>query len=190
MRIGHNGGPVLEPGAGWRRHCWRVARRETLERLPFPVVRRRLKRARELGLAYPAYAALRAGGADDIVAILFSTNALRLLREGDRLPPGRAGKLAALVRCGRVALAVPPLSPEAVLARAGGVLDAAHRAPAFPAGRGEMRARLAEAVGRRPRRDVLLVGDTGFEREWSAALGLAGYLAAERYFAVGERPCP
>lgn len=31
---------------------------------------------------------------------------------------------------------------------------------------------------------VLLIGDTGLEREWCAAGRLAGYLTADRYFAT------
>ena len=40
--IGHNGGPTLEPGFGWRRHCWTAARAGLLPTLPIEVVRLRV----------------------------------------------------------------------------------------------------------------------------------------------------
>ena len=30
--IGHNGGPAVEGGASWRRHCWTAARQALLPR--------------------------------------------------------------------------------------------------------------------------------------------------------------
>ncbi len=47
--IGHNGGPTLEPGAGWRRHAWSRARADLLPTLPLEVVRLRVARARNWG---------------------------------------------------------------------------------------------------------------------------------------------
>ena len=38
-RVGHNGGPAMDAGAAWRRHCWRVARAELLPHLPIAVIR-------------------------------------------------------------------------------------------------------------------------------------------------------
>lgn len=55
--IGHNNGPTLEGGSGWRRYAWRRARRELLPQLPIEVVRLRIRRAKELGgIDYKAYA--------------------------------------------------------------------------------------------------------------------------------------
>ena len=48
--IGHNGGPTMEPGYGWRKHSWTKAREALLPKLPIEVVRRRVARAAELGL--------------------------------------------------------------------------------------------------------------------------------------------
>ena len=81
--IGHNQGPTMERGASWRRYAWRRARSELLPKLPLEVARRRVRRARELGIDYKAYAGIRAATGRDIIALLFSSNALRLLaREG------------------------------------------------------------------------------------------------------------
>ena len=57
------------------------ARRELLPRLPLEVVRRRVARARQLGLAYPQYAAILLGTGRDIVAFLFTDGGLRLRLE-------------------------------------------------------------------------------------------------------------
>ena len=58
--IGHNKGPTMEPGAGWRRYAWKRARAELLPKIPLEVVRMRVRRARELGLDYRTYAGVRA----------------------------------------------------------------------------------------------------------------------------------
>ena len=97
------------------------------------------------------------------------------------MPEARADKLAQ-VRCGRLALAVAPLTPGMLETANPGVLDAAHAAPYALAGFGEVRDRLRQALGKVPSDQVILVGDLGLERDWCAAARLAGYLPAERYF--------
>jgi hypothetical protein len=186
--VGHNRGPSLEPGQAWRRHCWTEARRALLPHLPLEVIRLRVRRAEAIGLDYRTYATVRATSSCDIVAFLFSSNALRLMRSGDRLPADRAEKLGALRDCGRAVLAHPPHDP----ARLAAAIEAAHAirfdcvapAPHFAAPWSAVRAGVLAALtpAGLPPRGVLLVGDTGFEREWSAAGRLAGYLPAERYF--------
>ncbi len=185
--LGHNGGPTLERGASWRRHCWSAARRHLLPTLPLEVIRTRVARAKALGLDYPTYATIRATGGGDIVAFLFSSNALRLLRERDELPKMHTARLSAIERAGRIALACPPLDAarlEERLRESGAPLDAARPAPGFPAGWGHQRKALLAALA--PERfspgRVVLVGDTGLEREWCAAGMLAGYVPADTYF--------
>ena len=85
--LGHNKGPTLERGASWRRYAWTRARSELLPTLPIEVARRRVRRARELGLDYKAYAGIRASTGRDIVALLFSTGLLRPADSGRRLTP-------------------------------------------------------------------------------------------------------
>ncbi len=126
--IGHNLGPTLEPGASWRRHCWTAARAALLPKLPVEIVRQHVRRAVEIGLDYRTYAGVRATTGHDLVAFLFSTNALRLLRERDRMAAAEAGKLAGLSGIGRLVAAQPPLVPGAVrdlLAGQGVAIDAA-----------------------------------------------------------------
>jgi hypothetical protein len=149
--------------------------------LPIEVVRLRVRRAKELGLEYRTYAGVRAATGHDVVAFLFSSNALRASVLRPAMPEDRAGKLATL-HCGRLALAVAPLTPGMLEAANPGVLDAAHPAPFALAGFGEMREKLRAALGTVPADQVILVGDLGLERDWCAAGRLAGYLPAERYF--------
>ena len=189
--MGHNNGPTMEPGAGWRRTCWRKARAELLPHLPLNVVKRRVRRARELGLDYKAYASFRAATGRDIVSLLFSSNALRVL-PGRAAPPDRAEHLQAITGAERVLAVHAPLDPEAI--RAALNFDRAGPAPRFTDSEAIIRAQLAALRGRFPGDAVLLIGDTSFERAWCATGGFAGYLPAERYFGVlsAHRPnrCP
>ena len=179
--IGHNGGPSLEGGASWRRHCWSAARERLLPVLPIEVVRLRVKRAKALGLDYRTYAGVRAATGHDVVAFLFSSNALRVSVLKPAMPEAWALKLAE-VHCGRLALAVMPLTTPGMVEAANPVLEGAHPAPYALAGFGEMRAMLRQALGKLPSDQVILIGDLGLERDWCAAGRLAGYLPAERYF--------
>ena len=62
--IGHNNGPTMDPGRGFRRYAWKRARAELLPKMPIEIVRRRVKRARELGLTIkPTLAFARQPGA-------------------------------------------------------------------------------------------------------------------------------
>jgi hypothetical protein len=177
--IGHNRGPAMDEGLSWRTHCWRAARAALLPTLPIEVVRGRVRRAQELGLDYKTYASVRAATGHDVVAFLFSSNALRARPD---LPDDRAAKLAALVACGRVALVTAPLTPDVVM-RANMVIDAAHPAPLWLASFSDA-SRLIRAALTVPGDRVVLVGDHGLEQDWCAAGRLAGYIPAARYFGV------
>ena len=183
---GHNGGPTLEPGFTWRKHCWTRARAELLPHLPLEVLRTRVRRAAELGLDYRTYASVRAATGHDVLAFLFSSNALRVFAPAPALPQDRAAKLATIRDALRLGLASARLEPADLAATAS--LDAAHPAPAALAPwalqRQAIRAALSPA--RLPGDRVILVGDMALEREWCAAGGLAGYLTAERYFGAAQ----
>ncbi len=181
--IGHNRGPGVAEGQSWRRHCWRQARTALLPTLPLEVLRTRVKRAADLGLEYRTYASVRAATGHDVVAFLFSSNALRVTRLRLAIPTRQTLKLVD-VRAGRIALAVGRVDPVAV-AQANAVLDAAFDAPEVWAGFGEAGRVLRAALDRVPGDRVLLVGDADFERDWCSAGRLAGYLTAERYFGAG-----
>ena len=59
IRIGHNGGPPLDPepdpGLSWRAYCWRKAHKRAWKTPPREIALRRLARAQELGMSYHEY---------------------------------------------------------------------------------------------------------------------------------------
>jgi len=182
--IGHNKGPTMEPGAGWRRFAWRKARADLLPKLPIEVVRLRVKRARELGLDYKSYASIRAANGRDVVAFLFSSNALRVVPASAAVAPARAEKLLALKQCERLAFVQPPLSPELVLQMNPEILEATGPAPTLLDNWPAISAKVANLTIDRgvPRDGVVVIGDAALDREWLLAGRLAGYVPAERYF--------
>jgi len=179
--MGHNGGPTMEAGAAWRQHCWTSARARLLPTLPIEVVRLRVKRAAELGLDYKTYAGVRAATGHDVIAFLFSSNALRATALHASIVCDRAAKMADIRSCQRIALAVAPLQAPALL-RANLELDDAHPAPNALGQYRDIAATLRAALGRLPSDRVILVGDLALERDWYAAGRLAAYLPADRYF--------
>ena len=183
--IGHNQGPPLDGARSWRKHCWTNARRNLLPKLPLEVIRRRVARARQLGLAYPHYASILLGSGRDIVAFLFTSDSLgpRL----DRMPEEVAAKLRSLERCDRLLLAQgDPIRAAEALARRQIVF--ANVAPA-PGGAGlaEGRAAIRAALDplRLPGNTVVMVGTQAIERDWADAARLARFLSAETYFSAG-----
>lgn len=182
--IGHNNGPAMDAGLSWRTHCWRAAREKLLPTLPIEVVRLRIRRAQELGLDYKTYASVRASTGHDLVAFLFSSNALRVTALRPALPADRAAKLATLSNAGRVALATLPLTPTMLMAGTD-TIDAAHPAPHWLASFAVQSHMIRAAIPGIPGDRVLLIGDHGLERDWCAAGRLAGYLPAERFFTAG-----
>lgn len=179
--IGHNSGQDFNGYAG-RLHQWRKARRALISNtIPVEVVRMRLRRAAAIGLDYGTYAAIRAGTGRDITALLFSSNALGMIRQAE-VEAARAEKLR-VVKAARGALVHRPLA-----ASAPDPLDFAAEAPWFTDSWGVMRRRLCAVLRQQglPADAVLLVGETAFEESWCAALRAGGYLSADRYFAAAR----
>ncbi len=187
--IGHNQGPPLDPGRSWRAHCWRTARAALVPRLPIEVIRRRVLRAQELGLAYPAYASILLGSGRDVVAFLFTAEALALrLTRTVALPADRVEKLRGLARCDRLLLTGPEQDPADMV----GALAAAHgvafrgagRAPAETAPQAEGRRALRAVLDplRLPGDAVVVVGARACERDWAEAARMAAFLSAQAYF--------
>jgi hypothetical protein len=56
--IGHNGGPPLDPGAGWRAFCWKRVHARAWKTPPREIALSRLARARVLGMTYRQYTAV------------------------------------------------------------------------------------------------------------------------------------
>lgn len=185
--LGHNNGPSLDGGPSWQRHCWREARKRLLPVLPIEVVRLRVARAKALGLDYRTYAGIRATTGRDLVAFLFSTEALRLRPRTLTLPEAQIAPLQALA-AKKLILTAADTTPETALARlqAQGIdFDSAAPAPsalgAWSEARRDMLAALAPL--KLPADAVLLIGEGQLQRDWCAAGKLAGFLPAERWLA-------
>jgi len=56
--LGHNKGPPWDTGVHWRTFAWKKANAAAWKTPPIEVVRRRMARARELGMTYEAYTAV------------------------------------------------------------------------------------------------------------------------------------
>ncbi|MCV6824930.1 MULTISPECIES: hypothetical protein [Halocynthiibacter] len=184
--IGHNGGPVT--GTGWNKHCWSKARKDLLPQLPIEVIRTRLRRAKELGLDYKSYASVRSKTGHDIVALLFSSNALRVFKDGQPVAEAKLQKLAALKHCDSLIAAAIPVSPQSLANQLedGGVqVLTAFEAPTLAHGIRETREAFKAALSpsKLPGDKVLIVGDTMLEAEWADIARLGAYLPAETYFA-------
>jgi hypothetical protein len=183
--IGHNKGPTLERGEKWRTFQWKKARAAAMPKaIPLMVVRMHVARAHALGLDYPTYAAVRKASGRDIMALLFSTNALRIVRhDAPWMPLPRREALQTVAGARKLALVQPPLE-EATVAAGNPVLDATARAPLFTDSWSEMRDQLGRFItaNRLVGDQVLIIGDTALERDWATAARAAGYLEAGRYF--------
>ncbi|NIZ14958.1 hypothetical protein, partial [Phaeobacter sp. HF9A] len=181
--LGHNGGPSMEPGRVWRTHAWRSAQKKLMPNtIPKLVLQMRIKRAAELGMDYKTYAKVRQTSGQDVLGLLFSSNALRLFGN-PMLPEPEGAVLAEVSGASRLALVHRPLQPARVLA-ANAMLDATGQAPVFTEGWGAMRARLQGVMQERglSGASVVVIGDAPLEQEWSAAGRTAAYLTAAEYF--------
>ncbi len=188
---GHNRGPSMAQGTGWRKHCWAKARRELMPKLPIEILRRRVARAKELGLDYTSYASIRAASGHDVIAFLFSSNALRVFPKQPVMTAARVGKISSIKNTTRLAALHAPLTPE-TLAKAlpDGVkplFEASFTAPDFSQNWGQVRAAVLGQIKTHnlPQDGVVVIGDTSHERAWSEAARLAGYLSADRFFGEG-----
>ncbi len=184
--IGHNRGPGLG-GGGWNRYCWNRARADLFPQLPIEVVRLRVKRAAEIGLDYRTYAGIRATTGHDLAAFLYSSNILRLLRDGEA-EAARVAKLAAAGGMAHHLAAQPPHQPETLrnaLAAQGLCIDKAALAPSLALSERATREHLAALRGKLPADRVLMIAETGLEMDWAVIGRMAGALPASKFFAAG-----
>ena len=185
--IGHNNGPTMERGHGYRTFQWRRAQQKLMPNsVPLMIVRMRMQRAADLGMDYKTYASIRQASGQDILGLLFSSNALRIIGNGARMPDARDRALKAVKAAQKLALVHAPVDPPAVL-QANPVLDATAAAPRFTDSWSGMRDRLKGFIRaqRLPGNQVLIIGDAPLESDWSTAARAAGYLRADQYFQQG-----
>lgn len=185
--IGHNKGPSMEPGAGWRRYCWKRARQGLVKTaVPLEIVRLRMKRARELGLAYPQYASILRGTGRDVVGFLFTCDGLGLrLRRRLEMPGDVREKLGQLIDVNVMAFAPEGEVPEAFrdeLAEISGVAIASAGAPPRPGWSAKRQAvRSVLDPLKLPGDAVVLIAHEGAE-DWAVAGKMAGFLPGHEYF--------
>ena len=178
--IGHNSGRVDEPGKSWRTHVWAKARKDLMPRLPIEVIRRRVARARELGLPYKTYAGLRAASGDDLIGFMFSSNALDVMTRSAAIPAAKQSKINALRDAKTIGLAQGRVSPDQLTPP----LDAAYAAPEPLAPWSQTRADLQDifAQTKKPASRYVLICETALEREWAEAARMVAALPAADYF--------
>lgn len=149
----------------------------------------RIKRARELGLAYPQYASIMLGTGRDIVGFLFTVDGLHLrLRKRLEMPDQVQDKLQSLRKCNLMAFAPSGENPEAFrveLQQVSGVpIAAATPAPEigvnWPAARKAIRAALDPL--KLPSDAVVMIGTREVENQWAAAGKLARFIPASDYY--------
>ena len=126
------------------------------------------------------YAGIRATTGRDIVAVLFSSNALEM-RKGQLQVSAETAQKLGQVLADRVGLATAPVRPQ-------GMLQAVHfayaiAAPFAFAPFAVQRTTLRAALGSLPSDQAILVGAYNAEAEWCAAARLAGYIPAANFFA-------
>lgn len=188
--IGHNLGPSLEPGVSWRKFTWTKARRELLPRLPLEVIKRRVARAKQLGLEYPQYASILLGTGRDIVAFLFTADALGIRVERTPvLPSTVAQKLIQIKRCDQLLACEAAGDPSALaqqiardhaITMTGSAVLPSHDAASWAAGRDAIRAALRPL--KLPTDGVVMIGTEMHERTWADAARLAKFVPSEHYF--------
>lgn len=189
---GHNQGPPLDPMQSWRRYCWKEAKKALFRPLPLETVRRRVRRAAGLGLAYRRYELLVLGGGE-IEAMLFADDTLVVTAPyasvAGRLDAAVVRKLAAVTGCRRLLLAGAEGSDRIwSLADAHALIDSAIRVPArHPLAAPPLRRdRTALAEGLRAHAlsagSVALVGNGRHGPAWVASARLAGLVPGAEYF--------
>jgi len=179
----------MAPGKAWRRLCWQKSRNAMMPKLPLEVLRIRVRRARELGLDYTSYASIRAASGHDVIAFLFSSNALRAFAKSPEMPDDRLEKLAGLQNSTQLAATLKPLSAEQFIKNLpqnpAPLFNRIFTAPPFNATWSQTRATILNGLrhDKLPSNMVVVIGDTPSERNWAEAANLAGYLNADRFFA-------
>lgn len=182
--IGHNNGPTMERGQRWRAYQWRKAQKQLMPKtMPLMIIKMRVRRAAELGMDYPTYARIRQATGQDILALLFSSNALRIIGDGARMPDAETRVLERVKSAQKLSLVHLPNRPDDVL-QANPVLDATEAAPKFTDTWSQMRERLEGFIRTRrlPGNQIVIVGDAPLEADWTTAARAAGYLSAPEYF--------
>lgn len=170
--IGHNQGPPLDAFAAL---CWRKARKRAWTAAPAEVVRRRARRAQELGLSYRDYTAVVLDRGTHPQALIFVLG-------GGLAETGLDAKLSGLEDCKVFVFADESRRPAIEVLRGVTTDGRIHHAPTP----GRLRALLAEN-GLSPSA-ALLIGESERDRHCAEAAGLARFVWAGDYFGGAYSP--
>jgi len=129
-----------------------------------------MTRAKELGMDYKTYAKVRQASGQDILALLFSSNALRIIGHGAKMPDAEDAVLNSVRNARKLSLVYPPNTPQSVL-RENRNLNAADIAPNFTDSWSNMRQKVSRLIHEQslPSGAVLVIGDAPLEQEWPTA---------------------
>ncbi|MEM7544898.1 MAG: hypothetical protein AAF367_05115 [Pseudomonadota bacterium] len=186
--IGHNSSIAV--GTGFRKYAWKRARKELISaRVPLEIVRIRVRRAQELGLAYPQYASILLGSGRDITGFLFTVGGLQLrLRRQLEIPDHVRAKFGALQRVDRLVLSPHGEAADAFREELEAVtattISAAAPEPDSTASWGAARDAVLALLKplKLPRDAVVMVGADGHDDDWAGAAHLAGFIASQDFF--------
>lgn len=193
-RLGHNQGPPLQPVTSYHLHGWRKAHRKAWKSPPIEIVRRRVRRAGELGLDYRRYTSILLDRGCTPEALTFESagalmatanGAVSLDRTGLILPhAGVVEKLSTLERCrvfvvGRESGAAAAV--EQLNALCGNVITAFRQC--LDAERAETILELLRGHRIAPSACVL-IGAGAAARMWKPTATLGAFVPATRYFAI------
>lgn len=189
-KLGHNQGPSLDSGQGFRRFAWKKARADLLgNKVPLQIVRMRVRRAQELGLSYPQYASVLMGTGRDITAFLFTVDGLQLRLRRELEMPGRVkDKLQGLTNTDLLSFAPSGENPQEFrmeLSDVAGVPFVQTAAEPTPSANwGEAKAAIRAVLDpiKLPGGAVIMVGDKTAQAEWATAGRLARFLQSHEYF--------
>ena len=139
----------MERGQTFRAFQWKKAREAAMPKtMPLMVVRMHVRRAHALGLDYPTYASIRKASGRDIMGLLFSSNALRVVKTSEpQMPLPRSAAVSAIEGAQKLALVHRPLHAGQV-ARANPMLDHVDAAPKFTDSWSDMRDHLGRVITR------------------------------------------
>jgi hypothetical protein len=193
--IGHNKGPQQHLGLGWQKYCWGQARRDLLgKHIPMEVVRRRVMRARELGLAYPQYASILLGTGRDVVGFLFTTDGLQLrLQRALEMPDVVKQKLLGLKACQLMSFAPSGEHPETFRRELNVISDLdfcasgpePERAVSWDQARRAIRGVLDPL--QLPSDAVVMIGTCEAQQHWAMSGKLARFIPSKSYFPETEQ---